>query len=86
MRSKEESLRLEPEPGISGYNLARPKVKLTRSIDHRRSIIIDITQEFSTIFALNLGSFPLNTPVIKGLKERSDFVLLFKLEFIWVDP
>lgn len=60
-------------------------MELTRAIRLRRTIIVNITQESATAITYNLGSLPLNSPIIQGLEKGSDLVLFLEPEFGGVD-
>lgn len=55
-------------------------MKLTGTIGKRRTIVVDITNETVTAIALDLSSLPLDSPVVEGLEEGTDLVLLLELE------
>lgn len=60
-------------------------MKLTRSINKRWTIVVDIANETTTAIALDLGSLPLNAPVVEGLEEGSNLVLFLEGELGGID-
>lgn len=58
---------------------------LTWTIGKRRPIVVNVADETSTCIALDLGAFPLDSPIVDGLEERSELVLLLEPEFRGVD-
>lgn len=85
MRCDSEGFGLETVSGGSRNHLAGSHVKLAGTISKRRAVVIHITNQRATAIALDLGPLPLDSPVIKGLKERSDLVLLLESELGGVD-
>ena len=79
-------LGLDPIPGSSRNDLARSHVKLTRTVSHRRTIIVHVTNNTATAIANDLGPFPLNAPVVESLEKGSDLVLFLEPELGRVDP
>lgn len=78
-------LDLEPIPGSSGYDLARTHVELTGAVCERRTVVVDVANKTAAAIAFDLGPLPLDPPVIDGLEEGSDLVLLLESKFGVVD-
>jgi hypothetical protein len=55
-------------------------MKLTRSINKRRTIIIYITNKMITVITLDLRSLSLNSPVIDSFEEWTDLIFFFEFE------
>lgn len=85
LRSDSQSLVLEPIPRSPGNNLARPEVKLARTVSHGRAVVVDISDELPAVDALDLGPLPLDPPVVDGLEEGDDLILFFEAEFGGID-
>lgn len=66
-------------------DLTRTEPVLTDTAGERRTIVVDVTHEVAAAMALDLGSFALDSPVIKGFEEGHDLVLLLESEFVGVD-
>jgi hypothetical protein len=60
-------------------------MKLTRSINKRRTIIIYITNKMITVITLDLRSLSLNSPVIDSFEEWTDLIFFFEFELGGVD-
>lgn len=71
---------LKPISWFSGDDLAGSHVKLTGRIGKRWTVVVDMAKERGAGVALDLGSLPLNSPVVDGFEEGADLVLLLELE------
>lgn len=80
-----QSLVLKPIPRRPGDHLARPHVELTRAAHHRGPVVVDVADEAAAGVADDLGPLPLDAPVVEGLEEGPDLVLLLEPELGGVD-
>ena len=53
---------------------------------HGRAVVVDVADEAAAGVALHLRALALDAPVVDGLEERPDPVLLGELELGLVDP
>ncbi|CAH9143142.1 unnamed protein product [Cuscuta epithymum] len=60
-------------------------MKLTRAVSHGRAVVIDIAHEHPAANALDPGPLPLDAPVIQGLEEGFDLILLLEAQFGRID-
>lgn len=84
-RRNAKGFRLEPIPSSSRDHLAGPHVKLAGTVSHGGPIVVDVADEPPAAVALDLRPRPLDPPVVSGLEERPDLVLLLEPELGGVD-
>ncbi|CAH9098483.1 unnamed protein product [Cuscuta epithymum] len=60
-------------------------MKLTRAVSHGRAVVVDMADEHPAANALDPGPLPLDAPVIQGLEEGFDLILLLEAEFGRID-
>jgi len=84
-RSDSNCFGFKPIPRSSRNNLTRTHMKLARSINKRRTIIIYITNKMITIITLDLRSLSLNSPIIDCFEEWTDLIFFFEFELGGVD-
>ena len=75
-----KSLGLEPVPRSPRHDLARPEVKLPGTVGHRRTVVVDVADEAAIAVALDLRPVAMDSPVVDGLEERLELVLLLEAE------
>lgn len=56
-------------------------MELARTISHGWPVIVNITDPFAATIALDLGSIPLDAPVIHCLEKGHELVFLLEAEF-----
>lgn len=60
-------------------------MELTWTVGKRRPVVVNVAYEMAAAIALDLGALPLDSPVIEGLEEWSELVLLLEPELGGVD-
>lgn len=80
-----QGLVLEPIPRSPGDHLARPHVELPGAVRHRGPVVVDVADDAAAGVADDLGPLPLDAPVVEGLEEGPDLVLLLEPELGGVD-
>jgi hypothetical protein len=86
LRCDLKRLGLEPIPRSSRNNLAGTHVELAGTVRERRTVVVNVPNKTPTAAALDLGPLPLDPPVVDGLEEGLDLVLLLEPELGGVDP
>ena len=66
--------------------MAGTHVELAGTGCERRTIVVNVANKTPTAAALDLGPLPLDPPVVDGLEEGPDLVLLLEPELRGVDP
>lgn len=56
------------------------------TVRERRTIVVNVANKTPTATALDLGPLPLDSPVVDGLEEGPDLVLLLEPEVGGIDP
>lgn len=85
LRGNSESLGPEAVPGGPGDDLAGAEVELTGAVGERRAIVVDMANEAAAGVADDPGPLPLDAPVVEGLEEGLDLVLLLEPKLGGVD-